>query len=124
MLLSSFLCQFTYAQKVTFDYNQNGARILRETEIQKPILQTSVEVIPDHKIQDNSIKLYPNPVKDYLYIETIQKNTNSIEIYDITGRKIFFKEMSDKSDIINMSDFVNGIYIVKISNKTFSIVKQ
>lgn len=32
--------------------------------------------------------------------------------------------MSNNSDIINMSDFVNGIYIVKISQNSFKIAKQ
>ncbi|MBR6278938.1 MAG: T9SS type A sorting domain-containing protein [Bacteroidales bacterium] len=92
LLCIAFVHKIIYAQKVTFDYNKSGARILRETEIQKPVIQTSVEIIPENIIQENSIKLYPNPVKDYLHIETKQDIANSIEIYDITGQKLLVKK--------------------------------
>ncbi|WP_415327224.1 M28 family peptidase [Chryseobacterium sp. MMS23-Vi53] len=65
-----------------------------------------------------SVKIYPNPAKDYLNIELPKdiKNFN-LEITDLNGRLILNKENETK---INVSGFTNGAYLctIKANDKT------
>ncbi|MBE9490744.1 MAG: T9SS type A sorting domain-containing protein [Bacteroidetes bacterium] len=58
-----------------------------------------------------SLFVYPNPVKNILYINN-EINITEIEIYDILGKKIVVKEGSDKQ--INISRLPMGVYTVHI----------
>lgn len=72
-------------------------------------------------IADNeklSLLLYPNPVKEFLVIETGgSKDQLHVTVYSLLGKKIkSFKEpIQDK---INLSDLASGVYFVKIKNET------
>lgn len=73
-------------------------------------------------------KVYPTVVKDQLTIETNQLNHPNIEIVDARGLIIqrYTENKSDKISI-NVSDFVNGYYLVRINSdsgtETFRILK-
>ena len=60
-----------------------------------------------------SIKIFPNPVKDVLYISGNLQFYN-IELYSILGQKLLTKINSSK---IDMSLLNNGVYLLKISNE-------
>jgi hypothetical protein len=78
-------------------------------------------------INDNysaNINIYPNPVNGRLYIETLTQ-TQTIEIYDIYGRRQVAETMSHQGNLtIDVSDLNNGIYFVKISTEEGDIVKR
>tara|TARA_R110002049_G_scaffold90686_3_gene227157 strand:+ start:3471 stop:5252 length:1782 start_codon:yes stop_codon:yes gene_type:complete len=74
-----------------------------------------------------SVKLYPNPTKDNLFIENnglvaLEK----IVIYDLSGRCIFKQDMSNASRVttINLNSVSKGIYFVNIHSDTTSITKR
>lgn len=77
---------------------------------------------------DQLIKLYPNPVKDILYIEKAQLNDVFI-IYDNAGRKIMQSTISKVIQDIDVQRLAAGIYsivIVKPSGamKSFKFIKK
>ena len=78
-------------------------------------------------INDNysaNINIYPNPVNGRLYIETLTQ-TQTIEIYDIYGRRQVSEIMSRQGNLtIDVSDLNNGIYFVKINTEKGNIVKS
>ncbi len=68
------------------------------------------------------IKVYPNPVKEALYIELLSTNKNEInvEIYNISGILIkpYIKEPVINGSIsINVEDLNKGVYFLKISSE-------
>lgn len=66
-------------------------------------------------------KLYPNPVKDILYIST-DKNT-TYKIYDMAGVLVQSGKFVDKH--INVSNLKEGIYMIRLNDETtFKIIKQ
>lgn len=67
---------------------------------------------------ENSIVLYPNPVNDFLYIDTI--GINSIEIYDMKLTKLYHGNNTN----IDMTGFSPGIYLIKIRFKDHSQVMK
>ena len=75
------------------------------------------------------MKVYPNPTKDYLTVET-QKQTGSLvfSLYDVNGRLLKNGAVEASSFDINLSDYPPGSYILQILHKSdlvksFNIVK-
>lgn len=68
-------------------------------------------------IVPNSIKIYPNPIGDILYVEGIDKSkTAKLEIVDLYGRIIFSKKYKGQStlDIHTGNLLLPGFYILKL----------
>ena len=73
----------------------------------------------------SSLNVYPNPVKDKLYIETEVKIEN-VAIYTITGIMVG-QQTTDNGQqtlTIDLSELNSGIYFVKISTDNGEIVKR
>jgi len=60
----------------------------------------------------DDIRIYPNPVKDILYIDNF-KNIQSAEILDSSGRMVVNNMRSGQ---INVSNLAKGMYLLKIKN--------
>ncbi len=119
-----FLCKISYAQKVTFDYNDNGARVLRFVDLPKPELQTSVIDLQESVIQDDYVKIYPNPIQDFLQIELYKQDVHKAVIVDLFGRIVLILNNLSESNNIDLSHLSSGIYLLKISDKTYKILKE
>jgi hypothetical protein len=77
-------------------------------------------------IKDDQIIIYPNPVIDYITINSQNLEINNIELYDITGNLILTEPYTEKLNIIQISP---GIYILRLidnSNRLINlkIIKQ
>jgi predicted alpha/beta superfamily hydrolase len=60
-------------------------------------------------------ELYPNPVKDYIYISFNHETKNAcIEIFNSTGLKVFTGKVNTNAINIDASKFENGIYFVNV----------
>jgi hypothetical protein len=64
----------------------------------------------------NQPNLYPNPAKDFFYVDHLPKGT-VMDIIDMSGRKLLSKKNNEEKIKINTSIFSEGIYIVQIKNK-------
>lgn len=92
--------------------------------------------IENEDIDAKDIQVYPNPVKDQLFIKgNFQSNVEQIQIsiYNITGQKIISKSIPTSGNILNynlnMTGTSAGIYYVvfDINNSkryTKKIIKQ
>ena len=68
---------------------------------------------------DRAITVYPNPAKDQIHINSLEK-INDIEILNATGADIIHVHKADfatslDDNVINIKDLANGIYSVKIT---------
>jgi hypothetical protein len=77
----------------------------------------------EEKTIDNQCNVYPNPVNDRLYIETLTL-TQTVEIFDIYGRRQKSIVNSQRSTVIDLSELKSGIYFVKINTEKGNIVKR
>lgn len=59
------------------------------------------------------LRYYPNPVDSELVISYIDPLEN-VEIYDVTGKRVFKQKYESKSITIDFSRFSSGTYIVKV----------
>ncbi|MBW1296206.1 Ig-like domain-containing protein [Aquimarina litoralis] len=90
------------------------------------------EVLEEDKtpIEDEELRLYPNPVQNTLFISgnTAEK---VVTVYDVLGAVKIKKELTEGENIISMEPFSAGLYLVKIidydnnsNTKTFKVAKK
>ena len=66
------------------------------------------------------IKIYPNPVKNILYISG-NFDAYDIEVYSILGQCL---KIDSNTNSIDMSAIQEGVYLIKISNDNVTITKR
>lgn len=72
------------------------------------------------KINDNTyvlnvlLNIYPNPAKNKLTVESLQKST--IEIIDIQGQTILQKQLQLGQTDIDISELAKGLYILRLNS--------
>ena len=72
----------------------------------------------------SNIKIYPNPTSDIIHFEGLTLNEFTlINIYDVQGKLILSREIKEQG-VIDISEFNNGIYIIKIGEMAYRIVKM
>lgn len=73
---------------------------------------------------NNAINVYPNPVTFTveIAIPSLSENT-SFELFDVTGKKVFVKELNDNTTTIDLSELAKGMYIYRINDKS-GLIKQ
>lgn len=73
---------------------------------------------------DNTIKVFPNPVKNVLTISSI-KRMHSWELYDFVGRPVLpLKESNHFSEQIDLSHLSQGVYTLIISDDKHQYKKK
>ncbi len=76
---------------------------------------------PSFKID---VSVYPNPAGEILFIK-FKNETNQeffAEIYTVLGEKLIIKELNDYLSEINIDEFNNSLYLLKIRNSENQIV--
>ena len=68
-----------------------------------------------------SFNIYPNPVNDKLYIETLTQ-TQTIEIYDAFGR--LQSTVNGQQSMVDVSNLNSGVYFVKVITTEGDVVKR
>ena len=66
-----------------------------------------------------NVRIYPNPANNYIFIDGIDK-INSVELIDINGKVV----TCGANNKIDISTFKRGMYFVRISNETNTIIKK
>lgn len=68
-------------------------------------------------ISKNTFSISPNPANDSPTITSTNTAIESVEVFNVLGKKIFFKENINKNTYtIPISSKAKGIYIIKINN--------
>ncbi|WP_353083874.1 S8 family serine peptidase [Flavobacterium sp.] len=74
---------------------------------------------------DNSIFVYPNPVKNILNFNLINMNEiESIIITDVTGKQIINSAVSLSHKAIDVSNLESGVYFIKFISDYKTIIKK
>ncbi len=69
----------------------------------------------ENSILEQAVKLYPNPVKNVLYIDSTIHTIIKIEIYSVVGKKVL--EFNRNLGKLNIKELSSGLYLIKISSK-------
>jgi hypothetical protein len=77
----------------------------------------------DEKVNQQNIKVYPNPVKDVLNIEANNFSNKNIIIYNSLGQIVLSADFTNNLRL-NLNSFKKGIYLVKIFTNHNCITKK
>ncbi len=75
-------------------------------------------------ISEDAVQIFPNPTEKFLHIRFEKEGNRNIEIYDITGKFLLNKNCTNLHEIIDLEDFMQGFYLIKIDNALFKIIKM
>jgi uncharacterized repeat protein (TIGR01451 family) len=107
----------TNTAHIFFDFN--NAVVTNTTQA---MLTTSVGMTENIS---NEIIIYPNPARSQLTIDSRQNTISSIEVLNMMGQKVYsFYEGKAKRQTIDVNDFSEGIYIMKINLENKIVVKR
>ena len=106
---------FSNTAKIYFDYNAPIITNTSTTTVQNTL---GISEINDDNAQ---FSIYPNPVKDVLFIKSKEKIIKA-EIYDNVGRILSSASVTDNS--ITISELTRGNYILKLFTKDKSIIQK
>ena len=101
--------------KIKISFNSNGKVVSQNITISSAVLGTS-------DLNKSSINVYPNPVNNVLFIET--NEASKAEIFAITGTKMTEKTLQKGKNQLDVSSLPKGVYIIKVNNSTFKVIKK
>jgi hypothetical protein len=107
--------------------NENKLILFNMTTNSTEIYRLSTSSLATNEIiQNKSIKSYPNPVKEILYIENLIGNENNIIIYDSNSKEVFKQKIPEKlrNTAINVKSLKSGVYYYRIGNLTNKFIKE
>lgn len=71
----------------------------------------------------DKLSIYPNPADSQVSINGI-KETTQVDIFSITGKKVRTETLTNYNNTLNISKLASGMYIFRIKNKNYKIIKQ
>lgn len=87
-----------------------------------PDLSACLSVGIDEVSANTPLRIYPNPVQDYLTIDFGNKTSEFlVQIYDIYGKTVYKEKYNSP---INLSALSSGVYYVYAAGQTSTIVKD
>jgi len=72
--------------------------------------------------QIDGLKMYPNPAKNNLFIETALNSDINVSIIDVLGKEVINSKVSNNA--VNISGLTQGMYIVKITEEGKTSTKK
>lgn len=76
-------------------------------------------------IEDNILKIFPNPVSDNIYIHLNDLEFPAIaKIFDMTGNQVMNIQMENMENKIDVTKLSSGIYFIYIKNRKGLIIKE
>ncbi len=78
-------------------------------------------VILDNFILNDAIKIYPNPVQNFLTIKSSLPITD-VQVYSLLGEPV--KHIRGNYSRIDLRELNSGIYMIKIHSNQFSVTKK
>ncbi len=111
------------AHKFSFDYPAFTGKNLTPgdpIETNPDISNCNLLNVTENVLDENSIKLFPNPVVDYLTIE-YTKSISSIEVYTIFGQLL--SKVTD-TKTIKFGNMASGFYLIRVNSEEGSITKK
>jgi hypothetical protein len=73
---------------------------------------------PYGSVLPTNITLYPNPVKDILTVSIEHLDeTSLLQVFNATGQMVYQTNVNEGSNTIDVSNWENSVYIIKINNQ-------
>ncbi|WP_179351130.1 T9SS type A sorting domain-containing protein [Winogradskyella vidalii] len=92
----------------------NGNKILTITTPEGHTAVHGNYVLSANEFEKENIKIYPNPTKDLLYIDSKALAIEKINIFSLVGTSVFQTQYLNQDHAIELSFLKNGLYFAEI----------
>lgn len=65
----------------------------------------------------NNLRLYPNPTNGVVFVDMVQFNNLDVVVFDLLGREVVSKSITNNDNSINMTNLSTGAYIVQFTTE-------
>ena len=118
--ISNGLPDTSFGAIIEFDLS-NNVYIGTQTGIYKlNILNTALPKMANTE----PLNIYPNPFTDQFSIEGLAEENTTINIYNLTGQKIYSVYVVGSSTTIDLSPFNKGIYLLQLITSKKTVFKK
>jgi hypothetical protein len=69
------------------------------------------------------VQLYPNPVASLMKIQT-EKDIKSMQVFELSGRLVFYSEQPSDHSALDVSSFRKGAYLIRLTTGDGSTIKR
>lgn len=110
---------YEYLPHIVFNYDNSGNRLSRTIELGGTKSgKMEGEIDPyEEQTSEGTIKIFPNPTEGQLSVKLIDFESLEnarIQIFDLTGKKVYENLNLNHNNLIDISDAAVGSYIMKI----------
>lgn len=109
---------FVYTYDASGNRTERVIDLTKSAEIAASSSSTNEEQLFEAELANLDIRIYPNPTKGLLKVEIpdIGDIKPTLVIYNLQGKQLVNKTVSNQISTINLSDQPPGMYIMKIVN--------
>jgi hypothetical protein len=80
--------------------------------------------VSEQSVIDITVRIYPNPADDFVYVNFTKQEKNILRLYDINDKLLFIKSSENSLEKIDISKLPKGIYLLNIIANDFNITKR
>ena len=86
-------------------------------DAEKVNLQSILVGVNEHNDGRGGMKIYPNPVRNTLTVETLQSFGNStLSVFNFSGQELLTQKVVSSKTQLDLSSFAKGIYTIRLMN--------
>jgi len=118
-------CDSVITRYAKFIYSPNSCTVTKSISVTDTLF-INVTLSANKVLISNTMKLYPNPTKDFLNIDFGDFNNMSgylLTIRNEIGNIAYLTTVTQRSSTINIKNWAKGIYIVQIIDNTSAIIE-
>jgi hypothetical protein len=84
-------------------------------DAEKVNLQSILVGVNEHGNDQAGMRIYPNPVRSILTVETMQSAGNStLSVFNISGQEVLTQQVVSTKTQLELSDFAKGVYTIRL----------
>ena len=91
-------------------------------------LDVRTDVGIDEPLKFEDLTIYPNPTTGLVSFkikdEELLNSNEAVKVYDISGRLLQSFRLTDETSTVNLSNYSNGLYIIKVGHYIGKIIKK
>ena len=83
---------------------------------------TNITPLSTKDVLASKFRVYPNPARDFINVESKNIKVASVDMYNVLGAKVLSSELTNNR--VNVSTLVKGVYFMKINADVGSVTKK
>jgi carboxypeptidase D len=116
----------TYASSGNYTVTLTATNVACGNNVTNKIVNISLIPLGINDEPLTNVNIYPNPVKDKLYIDTANHSLQNIALYNLLGEQILQRTISENTlrTAIDLKQIKQGIYLIKLDFAEGSLIKK